>query len=459
MSHDTSVFLRSSPASWQRELARRTAYSDMLQRAAAWVMEDEATGAVLQSGPLFGQALIELTAWEMRQAGTNTRPARHARPKPAGSVVSISSELYSPGAQRRRVDGRGGMYEPEGSPSFNRPSPAVKTRHRSSVEEGHGDRSARTSFIPDNTRVERALLGQLASRARAVYSESRRPDIAPQGVSRYSAAGVRATDKRQSATGFQATTQRHHRLITLEAAAREAARSPGLWQQELITRTRRMLHPRYSPGQPLNHRQQGLIARTEQTLHPASSSAQPGEEEALLAQQWAALIDGPTAPLELLLASAQSAERGQAARGMGARDERGGVVTGVSTEQRAPLSEEHFHLPRTSGMADPSGNQLHHAGRHGMPQTFDEGDDGVRGPARQPMESEVGRQVLPPTLVSLLPPLTTPQGVSAPPLPVATATVRMGSRVEAMVDEDLDVLAARIKRILDDEARRHGIDV
>ncbi len=110
-------------------------------------------------------------------------------------------------------------------------------------------------------------------------------------------------------------------------------------------------------------------------------------------------------------------------------------------------------------MAHRDGNQLHQGDGHGMSQMFDEENDSVMRLARQSMESELGRQILPPTLVSLLPPLTTPQGVSVPPLPVATATVRLGSRMEAPSEEDLDVLAARIKRILDDEARRHGIDV
>jgi hypothetical protein len=47
-----------------------------------------------------------------------------------------------------------------------------------------------------------------------------------------------------------------------------------------------------------------------------------------------------------------------------------------------------------------------------------------------------------------------------PGLPVAAATARQGARAEAAIaEDDLSVLAARIKRILDEEARRHGIDV
>jgi hypothetical protein len=45
--------------------------------------------------------------------------------------------------------------------------------------------------------------------------------------------------------------------------------------------------------------------------------------------------------------------------------------------------------------------------------------------------------------------------------PVAAAIARQGARQEEATagDDDLSVLAARIKRVLDEEARRHGIDV
>ena len=44
---------------------------------------------------------------------------------------------------------------------------------------------------------------------------------------------------------------------------------------------------------------------------------------------------------------------------------------------------------------------------------------------------------------------------------MATAAVQRGARQEETtgVEDDLGALAAKIKRILDEEARRHGIDV
>lgn len=76
-----------------------------------------------------------------------------------------------------------------------------------------------------------------------------------------------------------------------------------------------------------------------------------------------------------------------------------------------------------------------------------------------PSTSGWARQIEPPTIAPQLPPLIPPQMVGMPVLPVAAATARRGARAEETADEDLDVLADRIKRILDEEARRHGIDV
>jgi hypothetical protein len=65
-----------------------------------------------------------------------------------------------------------------------------------------------------------------------------------------------------------------------------------------------------------------------------------------------------------------------------------------------------------------------------------------------------------PVVAESLPPLLPPPLVGMPVLPIALATAREGARDEAReAAEDLDALAAKIKLILDEEARRHGIDV
>jgi hypothetical protein len=68
-------------------------------------------------------------------------------------------------------------------------------------------------------------------------------------------------------------------------------------------------------------------------------------------------------------------------------------------------------------------------------------------------------QIAPPMAATWLTPLLLPQVASGPPSPVAAAIVRQDGRQEEATEEDLSALAAKIKRILDEEARRHGIDV
>jgi hypothetical protein len=78
------------------------------------------------------------------------------------------------------------------------------------------------------------------------------------------------------------------------------------------------------------------------------------------------------------------------------------------------------------------------------------------------VQREIGRvpeQIAPPSLAESLPPLAPPQTTTTRALPLASETARRGARDEAAAPEDLDALAAKIKLILDEQARRHGIDV
>lgn len=75
-------------------------------------------------------------------------------------------------------------------------------------------------------------------------------------------------------------------------------------------------------------------------------------------------------------------------------------------------------------------------------------------------EMKFSAPIIPPNVTPSLPDLLPRQRTGAPPLPVAAATARRGAREEVMMaTDDLDVLAAKIKQILDEQARRHGIDV
>jgi hypothetical protein len=93
--------------------------------------------------------------------------------------------------------------------------------------------------------------------------------------------------------------------------------------------------------------------------------------------------------------------------------------------------------------------------------------DGDRSFSLQPVlnseerEQDASPNFAPTALTPALLPLLPPASAGAPVLPVAADTARrIAWRDEVAAHEtDLSVLAAQVKRILDEEARRHGIDV
>jgi len=134
-------------------------------------------------------------------------------------------------------------------------------------------------------------------------------------------------------------------------------------------------------------------------------------------------------------------------------DEAGDEPAYVSTQQhgrRAPPDTRTHVTPDADARAAPASGEYLGSLPGGNLYTRDESADA----------SEVwARHLAPPALATQLPPLVPPRLVGMPATAVASAKARQGAHDEATADEDLEVLAAKIKRILDDDARRHGIDV
>ena len=78
---------------------------------------------------------------------------------------------------------------------------------------------------------------------------------------------------------------------------------------------------------------------------------------------------------------------------------------------------------------------------------------------------EATTAIAPPTLATQLPPLLPPRQIHQPSLPVASITAQQGGQQSSLQattradGEALEELATKIKQILDEEARRHGIDI
>jgi hypothetical protein len=200
------------------------------------------------------------------------------------------------------------------------------------------------------------------------------------------------------------------------------------------------------------HRWRNLLAaRTVLSLHRAgmSPAAPTRLGESLITRQLSSPLFGEVAPRELL------------ARLAGARVD----VSGARRKDAAHQGAAQSPPPRASHDEPP---HAHRAARDDTTR-----DDSAAPPAKsRGLEIESAQtgssakasglpgEAAAPAPAGSLPPLLPPPLVGMPVLPIALAAAREGARVEAQeAEEDLDKLAAKIKFILDEQARRHGIDV
>lgn len=187
----------------------------------------------------------------------------------------------------------------------------------------------------------------------------------------------------------------------------------------------------------------------------AAASAEPGKSD-WVARAFAAATEGPGAPVNLLLRLAGTATAGTEG------------ATAIPAARPAPRSP----LLRSQAERTPSGAPDWDMPFSEIPRQAAPAPEAAPPPgARQGFYPQAGSLPLPaagqpeyrpplaPPLAAPTPPtLMAPQATFDAPTPAASASLRQQARSdEAEVPEDLDELAAKIRRILDDEARRHGI--
>lgn len=181
-----------------------------------------------------------------------------------------------------------------------------------------------------------------------------------------------------------------------------------------------------------------------------ASSDQPGLGELLsLAEQWALPLNGPPATPGLLgrlvcVPESDSPER----------EEQPGVAPRHPSARRSPDQDaapatEHARPWHAVGMKATESSQA-----VSQPTVADQLEN-TGG------ESESPVQIAPPAAATSLPLLLPLQIAGKPSSLAATAIIQGVARQEeaAATENDQSALATKIKRILDEEARRHGIDV
>ena len=168
-----------------------------------------------------------------------------------------------------------------------------------------------------------------------------------------------------------------------------------------------------------------------------------------LAQQWSISVRGQTAHLELLTRLVDTTVANYHSYTRESRK--------TSLSKHTPLTHS-LDLLSTPNLKKTPHNQT-------LASTLTESELVVlptRGVSQTTNGSvELPTQIAPTVGMSSLPPMLPPQRVHLPIPPVASAIIQQEVKQEETetTEDDLNVLAAKIKRILDEEARRYGIDV
>ncbi|MFN8496338.1 MAG: hypothetical protein U0641_00665 [Anaerolineae bacterium] len=170
---------------------------------------------------------------------------------------------------------------------------------------------------------------------------------------------------------------------------------------------------------------------------------------------WSARLDGPTAPLSLLT---RSASLGPAPASSETPPPRAaGTVPSAPKDGASPAPPPGAPAAR----AAPDTPFANEGGATFAPSLWGLLDYRVAADAAMPPspDAETTVRVVNPTLAPRLPFLMPSEPGGPGDLPLAAAVARAGARAEAAGEEDLEELAAKLKRILNEEARRHGIGV
>jgi hypothetical protein len=428
-----------SPMCLKRKLVRSAERSRQLRQLCRWIEKPSARPR-LREGPLLGHCLEDLTAETEARAGgeTQSRPPRTSLPPYPDSLrLPHFDRTASPAGQ------------PGQSPSVPIPEPwaahrpptltqvAAHPRPGPFALPGPASREILNRFLaaPSQVRARRALLSASWPRS------ARRPVSNGRSASGNLGPGGRASSA---------------------ALAASAARPAGEMAARLARGLARFVQSRL--GSAIGTGGPGRFdGATDWTL--AALSAQPA---------------GPGAPFDLLLRAAGAAAAAENWREGGPQGRRG--AGGASSSNEAPARRPGAG-PLTTGesflheLAERSGERLEGA------RSPIESLPVPEAPAPRPEPPEGARQgfypqtgalplpeagrgggrplVAPPLAADTPPTLLQPRFPFDAPSPFATATLRREAQRDEvdLAQEDLDLLAARIKRILDEEARRYGIDV
>ncbi len=405
-----------APTCLQRDLHRQSARSRKLAAGCAWVEKPLPYPRLLQK-PIFGNCLEDV----LQSARPAIRPESEQMPQKAD--LPQFPQTPSRPIQGRHAPGRGTR------PQTPRPQPRPGKPPRTSYP-------ARPDPVP-YARAAQASLAMLTRRARDFIAPQKSPP--------------------RTAPRVPPVPRVFPQAINLPISISPHTGLPTGWMARLGPRLARRLgwggvSPAGEPSPP------GVVIR--------ESVDSSGRIPDWVAHAAALELVGPAAPLKLLLrligeedASfdshparnapvAQEGQEGASARSPLLRSQAERALPAPPAWD-APFASTPRGKAPTPVPQPPTGAQQGFYPQSGSLPLPAAGQPYFRPPLAPPLAA--GH---PPTLLP-------PQAVFDAPTPIASAAARQAAKHDEanLAEEDLDVLASKIKRILDDEARRYGIQV
>lgn len=418
-----------APRFWKRELFRQADRMATVLRSCVWLKQLAEVHPALFDQPLLGNCLTEVTSTGRQTSDLVETEARRGR-RHLNRVAPVP----------KRVNRK--MTEAERSRT-SREKPEIETRPRSrwpatshpSKPRGKGDKVLNLAPKADGSLLKRiaGAVVEVSNHHRVSLAQvSRLPVGHPHSSPAVVARSLRNQDWRN--------------LVSFRAAK--------AWVADWPTLTRHAVTPPAMSNAP------------EQT-----NEVEGNVSPSLLTDQWVTPMTGPQASPEMLVRLASAVEPDAI---------RGATSMKRKTEESTAGSRPFTVRANSSDLKNPDVRPSSSVGGQREPfvrrfeAIFSEQDQRLHtsGIDQEPaVQRELtatiaqGELSAPPfvgsSLSKSMPPLLPAASPNAPVLPMATDNVRSGAwRDEVRAQEpDLELLAAQMKRILDEEARRHGIDI
>lgn len=445
-----------APACQQAALARAAAEHHAIRRACAWVEKMAGIQPKLLEGPLFGTCIAGLTA--------NAATPVETQPQEA--------------AQRCRFLGSGARRDPCQEPRREQPAvrrraqlpcqPAPKSTQRSDKP---SEEPAACRPKPEPAKLPAKAKAALLCRLKGETDRDKRPESRRSLPHNSRPCDTPPLDRRASSSPAPDTPpcdwQQVGSVPVWPAAPPDNAphRAPVSdprplceWRERVTARASRRLAPA-----PLPHHRDWIERRDLTKASMLPQEAVPVSPVSL--DPWSEPLSGPVAPAALIAGIIEQATRTHARVTGPAAQPRSGRVESIPEFGHAVVPKQtalkpvnpvaatqSVHSPAASATNAPSEKETDFGAPVQLRPPIT--DDGFGDP-------EHPSGIVPAQLAVTLPPLRPPRSNATPYQPVTASLIRHGTKEEESSHNanDLGVFEARLRRILNEEARRHGIDV